>query len=86
MRWKNYTKEIVSLQTEYNGAVIAIDSIGVYFQVYLQLGQIVIELGEFDTLRKAQKYVKNGIEQIDSIIQHIIAIQREVSDFYCEPE
>jgi hypothetical protein len=86
MKWIKCTKEVVNEQLEYNGAVIQITSIGTCFQVYLQLGQIIIELGEFETLREAKKYVKNGIEQIDSIIQHLIAIQREVHDFCCEPE
>jgi len=81
MRWKNHTTKIVTLKAEHNGAWIGIDSIGTYFQVYLEFGGIKIVFGEFSSLAKAKKYVKNGMDQIDSIIQHLIAIQREVSDF-----
>ena len=81
MRWKNHTKKVVTLKAEHNGASIGIDSIGEYFEVYLEFANMVVIFGEFSSLAKAKKYVKNGMDQIDSIIQHLIAIQREVSDF-----
>lgn len=89
IKFKKLVQEIIEYEAEYNGAVITIDVVYCsekYFVVHLVLGAFKIELGCFESLAEARRYIKNGTNQIDNIIGFIQRINNEVLDFKCEPE
>lgn len=87
VRFKKQVQETFYYEAEYNDVVILIRSEPIYeaFGVYLIFGRFEIEMGSFESLAESKRYVKNGMHQINNIIEHLKGINKEVLDFKLEP-